>query len=159
VGFGIGKDTQTPIPVLLGFIPLVCAYVDVLCVPNDLRIGVIARFLHISAEGKDYEDLCQAQRGAFVLEPLALVWTTVAFSLLVAVLCLVPDAWGLFTRNRTTDNNSELTCAVRVFIGVSSAIGLLVSVGATPFRECRVNMLSSLPPPCKQGRWSASITS
>jgi len=152
VGFGISRDTQGPVPVLLGFIPLVCAYVDVLCVHNDLRILVIARFLRTSAEAKDYEDLCQAQRRAFVLESLALVWTTVVFSLLVAVLCFVPDALGLFTQNETTNNHSELTCAVKVFIGVCSAIGLLVSISAKLFRKCRANMLSSHQPQREEER-------
>jgi len=70
----------------------------------------------------------------------------VVFSLLVAVLCFVPDALGLFTQNETTNNHSKLTCAVKVFIGVCSAIGLLVSISATLFRKCRVDMLSSHQP-------------
>lgn len=142
VGFGIGKDTHSARPVLLGFIPLVCAYVDVLCVHNDLRILVIASFLRTptqtNREAKAYERLCEAQRLTFALEALALIWTTVVFSLLVALFCLVPDVQKMFDKD-----GQPLSGAVKVFLAGSAAIGLAVSVVATLFRRWRANKLSS----------------
>src|SRR5215468_7511337 len=87
VAFGIGKDNATGIPVLLGFIPLLCAYVDILFVHNDLRILVIAAFLRGNAnagsdEARAYEKVCEKHRTSFRLESFALLGTTVLVSAL-----------------------------------------------------------------------------
>lgn len=101
-GAGLGAAAQTAaragdqaaaqagsgMPLLLALIPLVCAFVDVVCYHNDLRIMVIARFLrtdpHAGSFARAYERLCLKHRRFFVLEGFALYWATLALSVLVA---------------------------------------------------------------------------
>jgi hypothetical protein len=156
VGFGLAGKDATAMPVLLGFIPLVCAYVDVLCVHNDLRILVIAHFLRThpsqtGAEARAYENLCATQRHTFALEEIALVGTTVTFSLLVALLGVAPGAWRMFSAG-----GGSLTVAASAFLVAASAIGLGVSVGASRFQKRRAASLVQLAAVSSSGAGGAA---
>ena len=137
VGFGISKDASGPLPAVLGFIPIACAYVDLLCVHNDLRILVIGGFLreHLKAKPEDsdiqaYEDICENNRPVFLLESFALVGTTVLLSSLIALMAYSPDLWGILP----TSNNHPMSDSVRIFLGVTGVSGLLVSVSALIYK-------------------------
>ena len=161
-GFGIAKEQGSAFPVLLGFIPLVCAYVDIVCVHNDLRMLLIAYFLRtggatgvpLDKDAKAYEDLCEDQRWTFFLESFALVGTTVAFSLLVAVMALQPDMREMLPQGKSP----LLTGPVRVFLLVASAIGLVVSVFAVLYKQYRLCRLP-WPKPRRGGTLQGSAAS
>ena len=125
-GFGIGGGksdviAQLDLDYLICLIPLVCIYVDVLCLHMNLRIMVIARFIRCTDSGgsglKDYENFARdAHRmtpqshyandssnntvSAYALENWALQWSTVVVSSLVilyaGIVLLNPRGWALF---------------------------------------------------------------
>lgn len=84
---GIEKDRG--VPILLGLVPLVCAYVDVICYHTDLRVLAIGRFcrrkLPAAELAREYEVYCQGQRNVFKLENFALYWATFALSVLTVL--------------------------------------------------------------------------
>jgi hypothetical protein len=84
-GLGIGDKGHVRDYLVLGLIPLACAYVDVVCAHNSLRIYVIARYLRgvPADEGAAYEKLCLQNRATFRLEDFALVWATLGATLAV----------------------------------------------------------------------------
>lgn len=88
-GLGIGSSAPAgshPPVVVLAFIPLVCLYVDAVCVHNDMRIMAIGRFLRTRPAGSvegDYERFAKEHRERFSIEGVALVGTTVVLSVLL----------------------------------------------------------------------------
>ena len=109
-GLGIGAKASDDFPYLdylLCLIPLVCIYVDVLCLHMNLRIMVIGGFLRCSSPAdstvKKYEEFANRMRrlpqdaegkkekeklygkNAFALEDWALSWSTVVLSVLVVL--------------------------------------------------------------------------
>ena len=136
VGFGLTKDV-TQAPLVLGFIPLISAYVDVICVHNDLRILVIASFLrtHGTESAKEYEQLCKDEAGSFFLESFALLGATLVFSGLVFVVAWW-DMSGMVP-------NPNIASPVARFLTATSILGAAVSFGAMRFRQSRMQSLAS----------------
>jgi|HubBroStandDraft_5_1064220.scaffolds.fasta_scaffold563432_2 hypothetical protein len=128
-------------PELLGFIPLVCAYVDVLCIHTDLRIFVIAKFLRNSgtssnADSAWYERVCYEHRKALVLEHAALVGMTFLMSILICLLVGLSDHLP-----NVGGHQVVVTAAGKWFLIATSAIGMVVSLCATAFSwRCRKKM-------------------
>jgi hypothetical protein len=121
------------IPELLGFIPFVCAYVDILCTHTDLRIFVIAKFLRenkVSAEdSKAYEATVSRLSGAFFWESFALLGTTVATSLMLFGLVYYSDQF-------TDIGGRQMLLSPRAkdFLVLMGTLGLLVSLSATVYK-------------------------
>lgn len=89
-GVGVLQAQMAPKPVLLALIPLICAYVDAVCLHNDSRIMMIAAFMrespYVSAAARDYESLCQDNRHRFYDEWAVLFLSSAGLSLLVLVI-------------------------------------------------------------------------
>lgn len=85
-GLGVGKEME-PVYPLLGLIPLMCVYVDSVCLHNDARIMMIAHFIResdqASPEAKAYEEHCQRNREKFYGEGMVLFLCSLFLSLLV----------------------------------------------------------------------------
>jgi hypothetical protein len=140
LGLGVGKDAGTGFPSLLGLIPLVCAYVDVVCVHNDLRILVIAAFIRSGSDpdAKRYEEMCERERWTFFLETFSLVGTTVAFSMFVFVIARVPSLMqGLFPSGQAWSVNAP----VAELLQIAAGLGFAVSVFASVFKMWRLKHL------------------
>ena len=100
VALGVGQGTTaTPLPALLALIPLICVYVDSVCLHNDARIMVIAAFFRGSAEvsraGKAYETFCATHRSWFYHETIAVFGSSAALAILVAIVSLRKDTQDL----------------------------------------------------------------
>ena len=136
VGLGLASDTKVAAPAVLGFIPIACAYVDVVCAHVNFRILLIAHFLRTGGKANrppdsataDYEALCEEQRGGFRLGSVVLVGTTIAMSLLVALVALESRSLsgqlhlGAGLR-KTCPRGSRTFCGSALSSGVSSALG------------------------------------
>jgi hypothetical protein len=97
IGLGL-TETNVGHPVVLIGIPLVCAYVDLLCRHLTLRIHVIGYFMRSRPEVKPvnrdldwqqnffrkYEEFADRNRAAFILETVALTVSSVLLSGAVA---------------------------------------------------------------------------
>ena len=139
--FGIGATADSARPILLGLIPLVCAYVDVVCIHNDIRIRIIGSFLE--SQGTDdqikaYEGYCARNRGAFLVERLALVATTLLFSVMVGAVGLYPKVAAMFFTENTVAPLPEKDILV-----AAAATGAVVSIGAITFLEYKLRHLRS----------------
>jgi hypothetical protein len=92
-----GLNETDGMPALLALIPLVCIYVDSVCVHNDSRIMMIADFLRTSdqagAEARAYEAHCHAHRHRFYGDGMVLFVSSFVLSVLVA-------GWGLYEKSR-----------------------------------------------------------
>ncbi|HXJ78396.1 MAG TPA: hypothetical protein VMS64_06905 [Candidatus Methylomirabilis sp.] len=137
---GVGQPEHAIRPILLGFIPLVCAYVDVVCTHNDIRIRVIGHFLE--SQGSDeqiraYESYCGRNRDVFLVERVALVATTVLFSLMIGTIASCPTVATMFFHPTAVDLESQ-----RLALGGAAAIGALVSLGAVGFLSCKLKRLN-----------------
>ena len=96
VGLGLASEKMIAAPAVLGFIPIACAYVDVVCAHANFRILLIGYFLRTGGSANrppdsaaaNYEALCEANRGGFALESIVLWGTTIAMSALVAFVAL-----------------------------------------------------------------------
>lgn len=94
VGFGASDALPSSLMVLT-LIPLACAYVDLVCTRLWLQIHVTGAYLRLEASvnnwlGK-YEEFAQEanRKGFFGLERIALYWTTIGLSAVVAGYCTV----------------------------------------------------------------------
>ncbi len=90
-GLGLGSSEIGPWHSVLCVIPLVCVYVDALCAHLSLRIRAIGDFLAAeepkTTEEKrehQYELFLRSDKIPFRLETVALHWSTVVLSLLIA---------------------------------------------------------------------------
>lgn len=97
--FGLGGKDNPKLPVLLAFIPLICVYVDSVCLHNDSRIMMIARFLReskeASAAARAYEQFCHDNRRKFYNEGIAVFFSSLFLSGSVALFgYLYRDAAG-----------------------------------------------------------------
>lgn len=94
----LGLEKDHGMPILLGLVPLVCAYVDVICYHTDLRMLVIARFCRDELPQADlaraYEVSCLNSRQVFKLENFALFWATFTLSAVVVLVAVVPQLVG-----------------------------------------------------------------
>jgi hypothetical protein len=88
--FGLGGKDNPKLPELLAFIPLICVYVDSVCLHNDSRILMIGRFLRESKEAspaaRAYEQFCQDNRRNFYNEGIAVFLSSLFLSGGVALL-------------------------------------------------------------------------
>ena len=88
--FGLGDKDNPKHPELLAFIPLICTYVDSVCLHNDSRIMMIGRFLResplASAAARAYEQFCYDHRAKFYNEGFALFISSLFLSGVVASL-------------------------------------------------------------------------
>ncbi|CAK8713461.1 hypothetical protein GCAAIG_02780 [Candidatus Electronema halotolerans] len=81
---------------ILCIIPFVCAYVDLLCYHNNIRILVVACFLNYSNDPyeKYVGELCSNSHGGgrylFNLEDFVLYWSSMAMSIILMGYSLVP---------------------------------------------------------------------
>lgn len=90
VALGAAPNTPKNAGLLLALIPLVCIYVDSLCLHCELRILAIARHQRTRKETSKspeqlYEEYCQRNRSGFALVTVALLGSSVALCLLVLV--------------------------------------------------------------------------
>jgi hypothetical protein len=120
VGAGaFGLEAAPAQPALLALIPLVCIYVDSVCVHNDSRIMMIADFLRTSdqagTEAQAYEVHCHKHRHKFYGEGMVLFVSSFVLSLLVL-------AWG-FQESR--DLFARFACLVTGAVG-TTVTGILV---------------------------------
>ena len=85
---------------LLGLVPLVCLYVDAVCIHVELRIMAIGRFIRTGGLGsvaadsieRRYEEYCAKNRPTFSLEGVALALTTLTVSSpVLAIGIFLPD--------------------------------------------------------------------
>jgi len=104
LGIGATKDT-TNFPLVLCCIPIVCAYVDLLCQHLTLRMLVIGRFIRTQSAqsvtqdaGKNiisYEIFVDRAevRPAFVLESYALIYSSALLSVAVIIYGFTRPGW------------------------------------------------------------------
>jgi hypothetical protein len=153
VGLGLVSDTKVAAPAVLGFIPIACAYVDVVCAHVNFRILLIARFLRTGGRANrppdsataDYEALCEEQRGGFRLESVVLVGTTVAMSILVAVVAL--ESRSLPGQLHLGPAFENMPAGMTDFLLISAGVGTVVSVLTTWYKDVHVSKLASPPTP------------
>ncbi len=151
VGLGLASDTKVAAPAILGFIPIACAYVDVVCAHVNFRILLIAHFLRTGGTANrppdsataDYEALCQAQRGGFGLESIVLVGATIAMSLLIAVVAL--ESRSLSGQLHLGPAFENMPAGMTDFLLISAVVGSVVSVGTTWYKHVNVSKLASPP--------------
>ena len=151
VGLGLASDTKIAAPAVLGLIPIACAYVNVVCAHVNFRILLIAHFLRTGGRANrppdsataDYEALCQAQRGGFGLESVVLVGTTVAMSILIAVLAF--ESRSLSGQLRLGPAFETMPAGMTDFLLTSAFVGSAVSVGTTWYKHFHVSKLASPP--------------
>lgn len=121
VGAGAVGLEKTGQPALFALIPLVCIYVDSMCLHNDSRILMIGAFLrtgtHVSAEAKEYEAYCARNRLLFYSESFVLFVTSIALSVFVA-------AWGVYTLI-AGERWVGAACLFSGVVGLAAAIRLL----------------------------------
>ena len=97
IGLGFGdyqhNDIKIPADYVLCVIPFVCAYVDLLCYHNTIRILVIANFLKYHDDPyESYITQLTDTRYLFNMEDFVLHWSSVVVSCFVALYSLVPFA-------------------------------------------------------------------
>ena len=97
IGLGFGayqhNDIKIPADYVLCVIPFVCAYVDLICYHNTLRILVIANFLkYYDDPYEGYITKLTDARYLFNMEDFVLHWSSVVVSCFVALYSLVPFA-------------------------------------------------------------------
>lgn len=139
VGLGIYRNTGHTFPAILGFIPLVCAYVDALCIHNDIRMLIIAKYLRNGIKGWSgladtgreaelkidppdphmtaYEELCAGSRFIFSIESAALLWTSVIASVLVFSVAQF-NVWGAITCTEDTIGHG-----LKLWLKIASVMG------------------------------------
>lgn len=146
-GFGLYRSNGRTFPAALGLIPLVCTYVDALCIHNDIRMLVIAKYLkngikgnrklaHLHANNTNngvrvgppdpyiaaYEEWCGISRWMFSLETTALLWTSLLVSGLVFA-TTKPGVWESITGS--SDNIQD---SLKTWLVAASTIGAIASV-------------------------------
>lgn len=135
VGLGLNPDTKT-VPLVLIGVPLVCAYVDLLCRHLILRVHVIAQFIRdpgdepsdAAAAAKqrllqEYERFVQTKRSVFGFENWALFGSS-------TVLSVVVGAWGIYLHGDTKRWWAEALIA-------SAVAGLVLTVAIEWMFESR----------------------
>jgi len=83
-GFGLGDKSDKSHLILLGLVPFVCLYVDLLCYSINLRILVIGSYF--KSTGCNYEKHAADHRTAYGMEDWALYGSTYAVSIIVTAL-------------------------------------------------------------------------
>jgi hypothetical protein len=97
-GLGLNPDTE-PVPLVLIAVPLVCAYVDLICRHLTPRVHVIGGFLRTRKDRRgdpaeaawrqrffrEYEERAQEKHAAFGFENWALFWSSALLSLVVGL--------------------------------------------------------------------------
>lgn len=156
VGLGLAGEKMIAAPAVLGFIPIACAYVDVVCAHANFRILLIGYFLRTGggADPPDlaaahYEALCEANRGGFALESIVLWGTTIAMSALVAFAALESPSLAQLHLGAAFE---KMPPGITLFLCVSAVVGSLVSIVATAYLDSRVKKLA--PPGGAVGRTS-----
>jgi hypothetical protein len=102
--FGLGDKDNPKHPELLAFIPLICTYVDSVCLHNDSRIMMIGRFLResplASEAARAYEKFCAEHRASFYNEGFAVFISSLLLSVVIASIGFAgynpeatPDPW------------------------------------------------------------------
>lgn len=130
--FGIGsRDSQSQSPplVLLGLIPFVCLYVDAVCIHNQMRILIIARFMRRGSLGqtaKAYEEYCRTQRSAWSLEDFALVGTTIFLSVLVLLVGIGDYLRGALSLPQSSQP-LQVDFTVKLLLILGGLLGLVAS--------------------------------
>jgi hypothetical protein len=140
-GAAFGLNDTVGQPALMALIPLVCIYVDSVCVHNDSRIMMIADFLrtsdHAGAQARAYEAHCNAHRHRFYGDGMVLFVSSFVLSVLVA-------AWGIY--ERTVDEPfAGAACLVTGIVGGIVTLILvrnfrLIQEGEQPFQIVRLGM-------------------
>jgi len=137
-----GARPSTHGDLVLCAVPLVCAYVDMLCRHLSLRIRVIGAFFEgtpaneEAAKFTDYEAFVEEARkkkDPFVLESWALTWSTVVLSAAIIV-------YGIETINQTAQDSEAIGIA---FI-LSGAIGLIATIRVWYEYRTRAKALETL---------------
>lgn len=129
-GLGVIPGSQSRVPVLLGLIPIVCVYVDVLVYHNGLRMRLISRFLqggsHEDRFSREYEAFCEKNRRVFPLEEYVLFATTLLLSIAVAA----------FPRHLDMDTS------VRRILTIAGLMGVVAATAARMIREWYIDYLA-----------------
>ncbi len=139
---GLGVGYAQAFPVILAFIPFVCAYVDVVCIHNDLRIHVIASFLRSRRntagfeDAADYETRCRDNGGMFGLESFALIGTTIVMCVTIYGL---PAGWIFLLPKQA--NAVELSRGVAMSMKGAAFLGAAVSAVALTFKRLQLSRL------------------
>lgn len=152
VGLGLAGEKMIAAPAVLGFIPIACAYVNVVCAHANFRILLIGYFLRTGGSANrppdtaaaDYEALCEANRGGFALESIVLWGTTIAMSALVAFAALASPSLARLHLGPAFEN---MPPGITRFLWMSAIVGSLVSIVATRYKDYRVGKLASPPAP------------
>ena len=131
--FGIGSTVtgaENPPVVLLALVPIVCLFVDAVCIHNEIRILMIARFIRGGALGavpKQYEDYCREIRlWWFSLEEAGLLLTTVGLSALIGIAGSSDLLRNLMTLPKPVDDSVSALLQWSGAMGVT--LGLLFHV-------------------------------
>jgi hypothetical protein len=148
VGLGLASDTKVAAPAILGFIPIACAYVDVVCAHVNFRILLIGHFLRNGGKAfaapdvatAAYEALCEEHRTGFRLESIVLWGTTFAMCLLVASIALESRSLGQFHLGPAFEN---MPAGVVRFLLTSAGLGIVVSSWASVYKHYEVHKLVS----------------
>jgi hypothetical protein len=143
VALGVGQQgTTTPLPALLALIPLICVYVDSVCLHNDARIMVIAAFFRssadVSAAGRAYETYCATNRSRFYHESIAVFGSSAALAILVAIV----------SRRKDTQDLMRMGDVVPALLLTSGVVGVALTAWLYSISErLRRRETESLAPP------------
>ena len=144
LGFGDYKNTDIKMPAdyVLCIIPFVCAYVDLLCYHNTIRILVIACFLnhnddpyegYIVKLGNAYKK--GGARYFFNMEDLALFWSSMGLSILLTFYSVIP----FFNETNITKGSIFLIAGT-----VATAISIFTKLSFTTHQDALFSTANKL---------------
>jgi hypothetical protein len=164
-GFGLYRGAGQALPVALGLIPFACAYVDALCIHNDIRMLAIGEYLkhggqeprgnNTSGESgretqppdpyiRDYEMFCEKRRWMFCMESIALFWTSLAAPVLV-YFAADEGRWAtLFTYCKPGDGPDSgctpnpMNSTMTNLLHVTSVAGLIMIILLYAFKQALI---------------------
>jgi len=138
VGLGLDAGKVGPWHPVLCLVPFVCVYVDALCAHLSLRIRAIGDFLaaerpQTPEEEREhyYELFLRSDKPPFRLETLALHWSTILLSALVAASGLQPPASA----------GALPSAHITVALVLSGALGIILTLGVWGFHGTRVRAI------------------
>ena len=137
-GLGLKTGNAEPWYPILCLVPFVCVYVDILCAHLSLRIQAIGEFLAaqeaMSPEEErehDYELFLRSDSPPFRLEALALHWSTVFLSALVAGVSYL----------LSTSAESLPSPSTRIALLISGCLGVILTLGVWIFHGSRTKAI------------------
>jgi hypothetical protein len=142
---GVGDRDARGFPLLLGLIPLVCVFVDLVCYHVNVRVHVIGAFLRTELGVDDvaskYEKYAQLKRDVFWRETSALAGASVFASAIVAIAGLV-FLLRWHGAPLTCEGNTLPTGWLGSLLILSGALGCALAIGVHRHYRTSISQMS-----------------